>query len=851
MSCYYISFEHGAKVMRPVSSAKEYRQLRNTQRQHRLVKAIRNGDMAQKQRLLQMNYSCLPSTSPGESGPLKGAHIASRSVGMDIDFVAPKHLSRKEAQRWLEEQMAGVPELVMSKREELGLLLLERSASKGYHVVFRRKFLDGLAEGHLLQNQVKNLNWASELLGVAFDQGAKDLTRVFFTTTSSATDLIYLDEELFDASAAVEELPAAASMTAASMTAASTTAASTTAAEASEASVEAALMTAVEAAEAVAVTTPGGAATGEAATGEAATAGAATGEAATASESLCYNGIPYRDIIAKYWEMFHAGREPQEGDRNVKTFELALALRPICDYSQQRLEQIIPNYWLQGRSSSSATGVSSSTATDAHSSLTPAERAEAISEWRKTIENALREPRKGMPYRLRQVLQSLHTQRIFAATGGTATTPPPLPKKLPALVELLTRHVPDHYKAAVASAIFPALATHLHGVKFRYWDNKLRECTFMHVLVGSQSVGKGCIKSPIEMIMEPIAERDKQNRAREAEWKRLNPSGKSKAKDPRPQDICIQYLINNLTDAAFNQRVIDAHANGERYLYTSVDELEALRQVTSKGTADELCLMIRNAFDNERHGQERVGSDSISGIAPLRWNWNASTTPANLCRFFANEISKGTITRLDVAMITDPGENFDPIFGIYDDDFRRELKPYLTRLDSAHGLIECPEALLLSREMKAENEEMSRLCDSKAYFTLSKRANVIAWLKGMLLYVASNYEWDETIAEFVHWSQAYSLYCKMVYFGASMEREIKEENNIMSTSGPRNLLTLLPAEFTLDQFAQMRYRQGKTGDGQALLRQWQSRHYIEWDSISHTFHKIGKFAPRYDYQAAA
>ena len=824
MSCYYISFEHGAKVMRPVSSAKEYRQLRNTQRQHRLVKAIRNGDMAQKQRLLQMNYSCLPSLTPGESGPLKGAHIASRSVGMDIDFVAPKHLSRKEAQRWLEEQMARVPELVMSKRKELGLLLLERSASKGYHVVFRRRYLDGLAEGHLLQNQVKNLNWASELLGVAFDQGAKDLTRVFFSTTSSANDLIYLDEELFDASAAVEELPAAASTTATSMpTAEATEAASRVTDAASDAA-------------AVASDAPGE---------------AATGEAATASEPLCYNGIPYRDIIAKYWEMFHAGREPQEGDRNVKTFELALALRPICDYSQQLLEQIIPNYWLQGRSSSTATDAHSSTATEAHSSLTPTERAEAVSEWRKTIENALREPRKGMPYRLRQVLQSLHTQRIFAATGGTATTPPPLPKKLPALVELLTRNVPDHYKAAVASAIFPALATHLHGVKFRYWDNKLRECTFMHVLVGSQSVGKGCIKSPIEMIMEPIAERDKQNRAREAEWKRLNPSGKSKAKDPRPQDICIQYLINNLTDAAFNQRVIDAHANGERYLYTSVDELEALRQVTSKGTADELCLMIRNAFDNERHGQERVGSDSISGIAPLRWNWNASTTPANLCRFFANEISKGTITRLDVAMITDPGENFDPIFGIYDDDFRRELKPYLTRLDSAHGLIECPDAIRLSREMKAENEEMSRLCDSKAYFTLSKRANVIAWLKGMLLYVANNYEWDASIEEFVHWSQAYSLYCKMVYFGASMEREIKEENNIMSTSSPRNLLTLLPAEFTLDQFAQMRYRQGKTGDGQALLRQWQSRHYIEWDSISHTFHKIGKFAPKYGYQAAA
>ena len=225
--------------------------------------------------------------------------------------------------------------------------------------------------------------------------------------------------------------------------------------------------------------------------------------------SLDYNGIAFKDIIAKYWELFNEGKTPVEGDRNVKTFELAVTLRSICDYKLETLLAVIPNYW-----------------------------GDEQTEWRQTIENALKEPRKGMPYRLKQVLQALKSTTVIKACGGTLTTPPPMPKKLPPLVKLLTKNVPWFYKPAVASAVFPALGAHLHGVKFRYWDNVDHEATFMNVLIGRQSIGKGTIKKPIEYIMEDIRQRDIPNRQREAECKQKNPGAKQK-KDPRPTDICI------------------------------------------------------------------------------------------------------------------------------------------------------------------------------------------------------------------------------------------------------------------------------------------------------------------------
>ncbi|MBR1388498.1 MAG: hypothetical protein IJ569_02635 [Prevotella sp.] len=735
-------------MMRPILNREAYLTVRGSERQKQTLKAVREGDTAQKNQLEQMNYSCLPN----DDGSLKGSKRMSRSVGMDIDFKAPDGLSPEASQAWLEAQMAGVPALVMSKREELGLLMLERSATKGYHLVFRRR-----AD----LSQEKNLLWASELLGVKYDERAKDITRVFFTTTADETELLYLDDELFDNEAC--EAQAASQLS--------------------------------------------------------------QSPCVAYDAEAAYNGLLFRDIIAKYWELFNDGKQPAEGDRNALTFELAVTIRSICGYQLEKLLAVIPNYWAKPDGTCSE---------------------EDAAEWRKTVENALKESRKGMPYRLKQVLGALKSASAVKACGGTLSSPPPMPRKLPPLLRLLTKNVPWLYKPAVANAVFPALGVHLHGVKFRYWDNVEHEATFMNVLIGRQSIGKGSIKKPIEYIMEDIRQRDIPNRQREQEWKQKNPGAKQK-KDPRPTDICIQMLIDNLTDAVFNQRIVDANNNGERYIYTIVDEIEALKKVTSRGTADEVGLLIRKAFDNSLAGQERVGADSVSGIAPLRWNFNASTTPPNARKFLYKMVNDGTVSRLDVSTIImgDDDDDTAPVLGIYDHTFAQELKPYIDRLEAASGLIECPQAKKLALEIRKDNSDAAKLYESEAYRVLSYRANVIAWLKGMVLYVAHGYKWSKEIADFVRWTQAYNLWCKMLYFGKQLEKELRDEVEIQRQSGPQNLLGLLPEEFTPEQYIQMRQSQGKSGDGKSTLRVWQSRGYVVYDEVSGCYRKTDSYKQKF------
>jgi hypothetical protein len=735
-----IYYKDGAKMMRPVLTREEYLSLRNGGEQRQLVARIRNGEEGLKHKLVQMNYSCLPN----EDGSLKGSKRMSTTVGMDID-----HLTTEE--------MPKVKERILAKKDELGLLMMEESArGGGYHLVFKRR---------PELSQEENLKWASDLLEVAYDSQAKDITRVFFTTTEA--ELVYLDDEIFEAVAALQ------------------------CCSSQEASPHPSSL----------IPHP------------------------TFDPEARYNGVLFKDIIAKYWELYNDGKEPSEGDRNVLTFELAATIRSIRGYSLEQLLQVVPNYWAKPDGTCSQ---------------------EDLAEWRKTIENALKEPRKGMPYRLKQVLQALKSQQGVKACGGTMTTPPPMPKKLPPLIKLLTKNVPWFYKPAVANAVFPGLGAHLHGVKFRYWDNVEHEATFMNVLIGRQSIGKGTIKKPIEYIMEDIKQRDQPNRQREAEWKQKNPGAKQK-KDPRPTDICIQMLIDNLTDAVFNQRIVDAHNNGQRFLYTIVDEIEGLKKVTSKGTVDEVGLLIRKAFDNADAGQERVGADSVSGIAPLRWNFNASTTPPNAKKFFYKMVNDGTVSRLDVSTIirTDDDDDTEPILGIYDHTFAAELKPYIDRLEAANGLIECPQGRRLSLEIKQENKDAAKLYESEAYRVFSYRANVIAWLKGMVLYVAHGYKWSKEIADFVRWTQQYNLWCKMLYFGQQLEKELREEVEIQRQSGPQNLLELLPDEFSKEQYRQMRQQQGKSGSGDGTLRSWQSRGYIVYDEVSGRYCKTESYKKRF------
>ena len=293
---------------------------------------------------------------------------------------------------------------------------------------------------------------------------------------------------------------------------------------------------------------------------------------------------------------------------------------------------------------------------------------------------------------------------------------------------------------------------------------------------------------------------------------------------------------------------MDATNNGERFIYTNVDEIEALKKVTSRGTVDEVGLLIRKAFDNSMAGQERVGADSVSGIAPLRWNFNASTTPPNARRFFGKMVNDGTVSRLDIATIISNNDDEDdnaPILGIYDHLFAAELKPYIDRLDAASGLIECPQAKKLALDIKQENRDAAKLYESEAYRVFSYRANVIAWLKGMVLYVAHGCKWSKEIVDFVRWTEQYNLWCKMLYFGQQLEKELREEVEIQRQSGPQNLLELLPDEFTKEQYRQMRRGQGRSGDGDSTLRVWAKRGYIVIDESTGNYCKTEEYKKKF------
>ena len=784
----------GPKTVRPVNSREDFIKACNTPENIRNWNDYRRtGEDMSKRALVEVSYNC----QVAEGGLLKGCKTVSPFFFYDIDC-----RDRDECRRIMAQ--------LTERKDELGLVEVSESASYGVHAVGRR-----VAGTTILENQVR----LSMLTHTEMDTNNKENNRVVFhgpideETTPLLDDALFT-ESLTDEEAAaeylrlkereaqgLEELPAGARKA----------------------------NKHYRPWEEVSGDTQG---TGPQCSASSAQQGQSP--CVTHEPEARYNGVLFRDIIAKYWELFNDGKVPVEGDRNALTFELAMTIRSICGYSLERLMQVVPNYWEPTPSPSRAGG---------EMKCSPEEEAE----WRKTLENALKEPRKGMPYRLKQVLQALKSQQGVTACGGTMTQPPAMPKKLPPLVRLLTKNVPDYLKPAVANAVFPALGAHLHGVKFRYWDNVDHEATFMNVLIGRQSIGKGSIKKPIEYIMEDIRQRDQPNRQREAEWKQKNPGAKQK-KDPRPTDICIQMLIDNLTDAVFNQRIVDANNNGERYIYTTVDEIEALKKVTSKGTADEVGLLIRKAFDNSDAGQERVGADSVSGIAPLRWNFNASTTPPNARRFFGRMVNDGTVSRLDIATIIskDDDDNDEaPILGIYNHTFAADLKPYIDRLEAASGLIECPQAKRLSLDIKKENSDTAKLCESEAYRVFSYRANVIAWLKGMVLYVAQGYKWSREIADFVRWSQQYSLWCKMLYFGQQLEQELREEAEIQSQSGPQNLLAKLPDEFTKEQYRQMRRSQGRTGDGESTLRCWVKRQHIVYDEVSGRYCKTDMYKQKF------
>ena len=410
--------------------------------------------------------------------------------------------------------------------------------------------------------------------------------------------------------------------------------------------------------------------------------------------------------------------------------------------------------------------------------------------------------------------------------------PPAMPEKLPKLVELLISRTPEVYKPAVAHAIFPPLATHLWQTSFRYIDNVVHEATISTCLLAGTGAGKSSVDKPIRYIMEDIRKRDAENLKREKEWKEeVTRKGANKDKRKRPDNLVIQEIDADMTSPAFVMRTAEAQG---RFLYTSLNELDQFDAL--RGSGNQQFRIMCLAFDPfNLFGQQRVGVQSVTERVTIRFNWNASTTIQKGQRYFSKVLTDGPISRINFCTIPEReiGDEM-PVYGDYDDAYREALKPYIENLNNARGLIDCPEAFQLALKLKDENAEFSRLSQDRVYENLSFRANVIAYLKACVLYVANGCKWEPEIDEFIRWSERYDLYCKMRFFGDAIKRA-NDTGEKSSKRGPSNMLMQLPDEFTYQQVIDLRVANGMSQKGTSkMLGNWKDRHYIrakENDSV--------------------
>ena len=427
--------------------------------------------------------------------------------------------------------------------------------------------------------------------------------------------------------------------------------------------------------------------------------------------------------------------------------------------------------------------------------------------------------------------------------------PPPMPKKLPKLVELLVSKTPEIYQPAVAHAIFPPLATHLWNTRFRYIDNVEHEATLMTCLLAGTGAGKSCVQMPISMIMEDIRKRDQENLKREKEWKEeMMRKGANKDKRKRPDNLIIQEIDADMTNPAFVMRTAEAKGH---FLYTSLNEIDQFDAL--KGIGNQHFRIMCLAFDpGNQYGQTRVGTQSVTERVTVRFNWNASTTIQKGQRYFSKVLTDGPLSRINFCTIPqrEIGDKI-PVYGTYDDQFRKELKPYIENLCMATGLIDCPEAYRLAEILSEENADFSQVTQNRIYENFTFRANVIAYLKACVLYVANGCRWEPEIEDFIRWSERYDLWCKMRFF----EEDIQKANNVGEHSnkrGPSNLLQSLPDTFTEQQVVEARAALGLSEEGTAhLLSTWVYRKYVKRGSDNchnNSYHSFTKLKYRCDGQ---
>lgn len=752
------------KVMVPVTSEQEYRATRNSERNLAVltkVHAMYNDFIFQtscgvdaetlmklkdetnreKGHLVQYVYSCVP----GPDMRLKGCTQLSPWVGMDVDFdMSDPDFERKKAE---------APQRIIAMAEQLGLGMLERSAGKGYHLVFRR---------HLDLTQELNLKWASDLIGCKYDEDAKDITRVFYSTSASPEDLLFLSPDLF--------LP-----------------------EANQP-----------------VTTPDGQAQ---ATAPATTTQPSATAAVTVTPnpaSYAYQGITFTAIIDKYNELYNNGKAPcsQDQNRNTWTYEWALNVRCIREFNPQAVMEVTPIY----------DGLPQD-------------------EWRQCIENACNQQRKGMTYRMRQVLNALNKEQKACALpwGLNSQQPPMLTTRMPESLRKISANVPGFLKTTVAEGSFGALSTHLHGVKFELIDGKICEPAIMQIIINRQSGGKGCVDEPIEAINEDLELIGDANRMREDEWRRNNPSGSKK--EPFPEDIYVQCCQSDMTHAGFVNRLMQCHRNGERPIFVHMVELDEITALSTNGKND-VTRIIRKAFDRKPYGQERVSSDAVSGVAPCRFNFTAATTPVRAIKMCGPWVSDGTLSRCNTIII-DPNLQGEKVkYKPYNQRYKASIAPYIERLNNASGLIRCKKAYQLAERLRDQLEDASAGADSDAIKTFAPRAVTIAYWKAMILYIMQG-KWSTDIENYIEFSLKRDIWVKLHYYGKKLAEDLEAENNL-ETYHPKNILEILGDNFSEEEFIRKRQQLGLKGDYKEHLKKLRQRQQIDFDDTTQMYVNLFK-----------
>ena len=540
-----------------------------------------------------------------------------------------------------------------------------------------------------------------------------------------------------------------------------------------------------------------------------------------------YQGIPYQALIDKLVELL--GGAPEHGSRNSFIFSLACYLRYLCDDNPAWIKQVIPTFGEQ--------------------------EARAFT----TVESACgRKQSHRMPNIVRTAIKLAQAsdEKARAEGGydsddfGDIRNPESffyhiheMPRKLPKLIRLLISKTPRIYQPAVSQAVFPPLAAHLCDTRFLYIDNVEHEATLMNILCAPTGSGKESITQPINRIMQDIRNRDAEQRVREREWKdECNRKGSNKDKRERPQGLVIQEVNIDMTNPAFVLRMKEAE---NHFLYAKVNELNLFDAL--KGKTNQHFRIMELAFDLGNYGQDRVGTQSVTETVRVRFNWNACCTPKKCRDYFRRVVTDGPVSRISFATIERrPCGSEIPVYGTYDAAFDEELKPYIDNLVKARGLVDCPQALRLAKKLVEENAEFARLSQNYVFENLSFRANVIAYLKACVLYVANGCRWEKSIEDFIRWSERYDLWCKLRLFGQMIYDADNDRSDQPKTAprGPKNLLEMLPDEFTLDDYLKLRVAEGYDGDNvkkaRMAIRQWMHRGYVvqkeaECDSDSYSF----------------